>query len=66
VWLAIALSLIALGLVLVAIAALSARRRFKKMQYSGVRFTRRVGSLSDAAALLTEQLATQDHLSSDE
>jgi hypothetical protein len=57
VWLAISLSLVGLALVLLVIAALSSWRRFGKMKRAGGRFTRRVSSLSDAAALLGERAA---------
>ncbi len=65
-WLTIALAVVALGLVLLAIAALSAWRRFNKMRRAGGRFTRRVGSLSEAAALLSERLAQPDRLGADD
>ncbi len=55
-WLAIALGIVGLALVLLVIAALSAWRRWKKMRRAGGRFGDRLGALADAAALLTEQL----------
>jgi hypothetical protein len=54
VWLAIALSVVALGLVLLVIAALSAWRRFRRMRRAGGRFAGRLGSLTASAGLLAD------------
>ncbi len=61
-WLAISLSMVGLGLVLLVLAALSAWRRFAKMKRTGGRFTRRVGSLSEAAALLGERVTKAEQM----
>jgi hypothetical protein len=66
VWLAISLSIVGLGLVLLVLTALSSWRRFGKMKRAGGRFSRRVGSLSDAAALLSESVAKPQHLGADD
>jgi hypothetical protein len=65
VWLAITLCIVGLGLVLLVIAALSARRRWKKMTRAGGRFGGRISSLADAAALLTDQLDQPERLRAD-
>jgi hypothetical protein len=66
VWLAISLSVVGLGLVLLALAALSSWRRFGKMKRAGERFSRRVGAVSQAAALLSERVAKPEHFGADD
>jgi hypothetical protein len=66
VWLAISLSVVGLGLVLLVLAALSCWRRFGKLKRAGGRFSRRVGALSDAAALLSERVAMPERLGADD
>jgi hypothetical protein len=63
VWLAIALSIVALGIVLVVLAALSAWRRWQKMRRAGGRFSRRVGSLTASANQLAERLQVDEVVS---
>lgn len=64
-WLAITLCIVGLGLVLLVIFAFSAWRRWKKMRRAGGRFAGRVGSLADAAALLSERLDQPEGLRAD-
>jgi hypothetical protein len=66
VWLAISLSVVGLALVLLVLAGLSSWRRFRKMKRAGGRFSRRVGSLSEAAALLSERVAKSEQLGADD
>jgi hypothetical protein len=60
VWLAIALSIVALGIVLIAVAAFSVWRRWQKVRRSGERFSRRVGSLTATANLLADRLQVDE------
>jgi len=61
VWLTISLSIVALGVVLLAIAALSLWRRWQRMRRAGGRFSRRVGSLTTDAAALADRLQSGEH-----
>jgi hypothetical protein len=66
VWLAISLSVVGLGLVLLVLAGLSSWRRFGKMKRAGGRVSRRMGALGEAAALLSERVAKPEHLGADD
>jgi hypothetical protein len=57
VWLAISLSVVALGFVLLVLTALSAWRRWQKMRRAGGRFTGRIAGLAEAAEALAGGLA---------
>ncbi len=61
-WLAIDLSLVAVGLVLVAVAALSAWRRWKKLMRAGGRFGDRVTKVGELAGSLADQLQSTERL----
>jgi UPF0716 family protein affecting phage T7 exclusion len=58
VWLTIALSIVALGIILVVVTGFSVWRRWQKMRRAGERFSRRVGSLTASANVLVERLDT--------
>jgi UPF0716 family protein affecting phage T7 exclusion len=60
VWLAIALSIVALGIILIVVAGFSVWRRLQKMRRSGERFSRRVGSLTASANVLAERLQNSE------
>jgi hypothetical protein len=61
-WLVVSLSIVGLGLVLLAIAGLSTWMRWQKVRRAGGRFGTRVGSLSASAGLLADRLQTDDRL----
>ena len=63
-WLTIALSIVALGLILVAVTGFSAWRRWQKMRRAGGRFSRRVGALTASAGELTDRLQVEERSSS--
>jgi UPF0716 family protein affecting phage T7 exclusion len=60
VWLAIALSIVALGIVLIAVTGFSVWRRWQKVRRAGDRFSRRVGSLTATANLLADRLQVDE------
>jgi hypothetical protein len=66
VWLTIALSIVALGIVLMVIAGFSVWRRWQKLRGAGGRLSRRVGSLTASANLLAERLQTSEPRASGE
>jgi hypothetical protein len=66
VWLAIELSIVALGLVLVGIAGFSTWGRWKRMRRTGGRFAGRVGSLTASAGLLADRLQVDERSGSDD
>ncbi len=55
-WLAISLSIVALGFIVLVITALSVWRRWQKMRRAGGRFSRRVGTLTAEAGALADRL----------
>jgi hypothetical protein len=66
VWLTIALSIVALGVVLMLVAGFSVWRRWQRMRRAGGRFSRRVGSLTASAGLLADRLQTAEPAVSDD
>jgi len=66
VWLAIALSIVGLGLVLLVLAGLSVWRRWQRMRRAGERMSRRVGSLTASASVLAERLQLDERIGSDD
>jgi UPF0716 family protein affecting phage T7 exclusion len=58
VWLTISLSIVALGIVLIAVTGFSVWRRWQKMRRAGGRLSRRAGSLSASAGSLADRLQT--------
>jgi hypothetical protein len=60
VWLTIALSIVALGIVLMVVTGFSVWRRWQRMRRAGGRFSRRVGSLTASAGLLADRIQTSD------
>jgi uncharacterized iron-regulated membrane protein len=58
VWLTIALSLVALGIILMVVSGFSVWRRMQRLRRAGGRFSRRVGSLTSTAGLLADRLET--------
>jgi type VI protein secretion system component VasK len=66
VWLAIELSIVALGIILVVVAGFSVWRRWQRMRRSGERFSRRVGSLTASANVIAERLQTSERGASED
>jgi hypothetical protein len=66
VWLAIALLIIALGIVLVVIAGFSTWGRWKRMQRAGGSFLQRVDSLAVSADLVATRLQAAEPSGSDD
>jgi hypothetical protein len=58
VWLTIALSIVALGIVLMVVVGFSVWRRWQKMRRAAERFSRRVGGLSASASSLADRMET--------